>query len=95
MSQSVFTAGAVAAAMEVARRLGVGRVDPVVLHTSQHVSIRLLPTGLVARAMRDDAQSLDRLRRELLVGQHLAARGAPSVGLAECLPIRIIRTGLS
>jgi Phosphotransferase enzyme family len=79
MSQSVFSAGAVAAAMEVARRLGVGRANPVVLHTSQHVSIRLLPTGLVARAMRDDAQSLDRLRRELSVGQHLAAHGAPSV----------------
>jgi hypothetical protein len=86
MSQSVFSVGAVAAAMEVARRLGVGRVDPVVLHTSQHVNIRLLPTGLVARAMRDDVQSLDRLRRELSVAQHLAARGAPSVGLAAGVP---------
>jgi hypothetical protein len=36
--------------------------------------------------VRDDAQSLDRLRRELLVGQHLAARGAPSVGPAAEVP---------
>jgi hypothetical protein len=79
MSQSAFSTGAVAAAMKVAQCLRLGRVDPIVLHTSQHVSIRLLPTTLVARAERDDAQSLDRLRRELLVGQHLAARGAPSV----------------
>ncbi len=86
MSQSVFSAGAVAAATEVARRLGVGRVNPVVLHTSQHVSIRLLPTSLVARVVRDEAQSLDRLRRELAVGQHLAERGAPSVGLAAGVP---------
>jgi hypothetical protein len=86
MCQSEFSAGAVAAAMKVAQRLAVGRVDPVVLHTSQHVSIRLFPTGLVARAVRDDAPSLDRLRRELSVGQHLAARGAPSVGLAAGVP---------
>lgn len=72
--------------MEVARRLGVGHVNPVVLHTSQHVSILLLPAGLVTRAVRDDAQSLDRLRRELLVGQHLAARGAPSVEPAAEVP---------
>jgi hypothetical protein len=72
--------------MEVARRLGLGRVDPTVLHTSRHVSIRLLPMGLVARAMRDDAQSLDRLRRELSVAQHLAARGAPSVSPAAGVP---------
>jgi hypothetical protein len=72
--------------MEVARRLDVGGVHPVVLHISQHVSIRLLPTGLVARAVRDHTQSLDRLRRELSVGQHLSARGAPSVGLAAGVP---------
>ena len=72
--------------MEVVCCLGVGRVDPVVLHTSQHVSIRLLPTDLVARAVRDDAQSLDRLRRELSVGQHLTLRGAPSVGLVAGVP---------
>lgn len=86
MSQSVFSKGAIAAALEVVRRLGVGHVNPVVLHTAQHVSIRLLPTGLVARAVHDDAQSLDRLRRELSVGQHLAARGAPAVGLAVGVP---------
>ncbi len=86
MSQSIFSAGAVAAVTKVAQCLRVGRVDPVVLHTSQHVSIRLLPTGLVARAVRDDRQSLDRLRRELSVGQHLAARGAPSVRLAAEVP---------
>jgi Phosphotransferase enzyme family len=86
MSQSAFSAGAVAAAMKVAQCLRVGRVHPVVLHTSQHVTIRLLPTDLVARAVRDDAQSLDRLRRELSVGQHLSARGAPSVGLAAGVP---------
>jgi hypothetical protein len=72
--------------MECAHRLGVGRVDPIVLHTSRHVSIRLLPTGLVARAMREDAQSLDRLRRELAVAQHLTARGAPGVRLAAGVP---------
>jgi hypothetical protein len=86
MSQSAFLAGAVAATMKVPQCLHVGRVDPVVLHTSQHVSIRLFPTGLVARAVPDDAQSLNRLRRELSVAQHLAARGAPSVRLAAGVP---------
>jgi hypothetical protein len=86
MSQSAFSAGAVAAVTKVAQCLRLGRVDPVVLHTSQHVSIRLLPTGPVARAVRDDTQSLDRLRRELSVGQHLSARAAPSVGLAARVP---------
>jgi len=86
MSQSEFLAGASAAAAEVSRRLGVGCVHPVVLHVSQHVSIRLLPTGLVARAVRDDALSRERLHRELSVAQHLSARGAPSVGLAAGVP---------
>jgi hypothetical protein len=86
MSQLAFSAGAVTAAMELGRRLGIGRVNPVVLHTSQHVSIRLLPTSLVARAVCDDAQSLARLRRELSVGQHLAVRRAPCVRLAAAVP---------
>lgn len=72
--------------MQLGSRLGIGRVNPVVLHSSQHVSIRLLPTDLVARAVCDDAPSVARLRRELSVGEHLAARQAPSVRLAAGVP---------
>jgi hypothetical protein len=80
MSNLESTAGAVAAVVEVARRLGIGRVDPVVLHASQHVSIRLLPAGPVARVVRHDTHSLDNLRRELIVARFLASQGAPIVG---------------
>lgn len=86
MFKSGSTAGAVAAAIHVARRLGIGRADPVVLHASQHVSIRLLPAGPVARVVHDDTRSLDRLRRELTIARFLAARGAPIVGLATAVP---------
>jgi Ser/Thr protein kinase RdoA (MazF antagonist) len=85
-SKSGFTAGAVAAAIEVAGGLGIGRADPVVLHVSQHVSIRLHPAGPVARVVRDDPRSLERLSRELTVARFLAARGAPIVRLAAAIP---------
>jgi Ser/Thr protein kinase RdoA (MazF antagonist) len=80
------TAGALEAAIQVARRLGIGCADPVVLHASQHVSIRLLPAGPVARVVRDDSHSVDRLRRELMVTRFLAGRGAPVAGLATAIP---------
>ena len=80
------TAGAVAAAIRVARCLGIGRPDPTVLHVSQHVSIRMLPAGPVARVVYDDTHSLDKLRRELTVARFLAAREAPIVGLATAVP---------
>jgi hypothetical protein len=79
--------GAVHAAFETAARLGLGRVDPVVLHHSQHVSIRLFPLKVVARVMRMDEPAAEaRLRRELAVAGHLVAKGAPVVGTVSELP---------
>ncbi len=80
------TVRALAAAVQAAGRLGIGCADPVVLHASQHVGIRLGPAGPVARVVRNDERSLARLRRELIVARFLAERGAPIVGLAADVP---------
>jgi predicted trehalose synthase len=80
LSPAQISAGAVHAAIRVARRLGIGPVDPLVLHASQHVSIRLRPLDVVARvAGTQEAGAAARLRRELAVARHLVARSAPVV----------------
>jgi predicted trehalose synthase len=67
----------------MARRLGMGRVDSVFLHESQHVSVRLFPLDVVARAMRaSDPGATARLALEVDVARHLARNGAPIAGLA-------------
>lgn len=86
MSKSEFTAGAAAAAMQVARDLGIERADAVVLYASQHISVRLLPAGLVARIVPDNTHSVNKLRCELVVARFLAARGAPVVRVTSDIP---------
>jgi len=71
----------VGAAVAVARELGLGRVQPVVLKLAHHTSVHLAPWPIVARV--DSSFSLERMaplmRRELEVAAHLAARGGPAV----------------
>jgi hypothetical protein len=69
------------AAIQVARLIGIGWTEPVILHHSEHISIRLFPSDVVARvatAARPDAEDL--LQRELAVARHLVERAAPIVG---------------
>jgi predicted trehalose synthase len=81
------SAEAVQAALSVARRLGVGPVEPLVFHASQHVSIRLHPLDVVARVVRtQEPDATARLRRELVVARHLVERSAPVVPPTTELP---------
>jgi len=70
-----------AAARAVARRAGLGAVEPQILKLAKHTSVRLTPLPIVARIQSNE--SLDQAHasasRELTVAGHLAARGAPSV----------------
>lgn len=79
-------AAAIDAAANAALCLGMGCPDPVLLHASQHVSVRLFPSGPVARVVRNDSHSVRKLCRELDVAHHLAARGAPAVRLCGTIP---------
>jgi Ser/Thr protein kinase RdoA (MazF antagonist) len=72
-------ASAVAAVVHVAQSLGIESAAPVLLHASQHISIRSSPTGPVARVVLDDGTSATKLRQELRVARYLASRGAPIV----------------
>jgi hypothetical protein len=68
------------AAIQVARLTGIGPIDPIILRHSEHISIRLFPSDVVARvllARRPEAE--DRLRRELAVARHLVEKAAPIV----------------
>src|SRR5258708_10928275 len=83
ISQAQIPAGAVEAATRLARRLGIDRVDPGILHKSQHISIRLFPLDIVARVVSlDQAVAIERLNREIAALQHLYKKSAPVVGLA-------------
>ncbi len=87
ISQAQIPAGAVEAATRLAHRLGIDRVDPGILHKSQHISIRLFPLDIVARVVSlDQAGAIERLNREVAVVQHLVEKSAPVVGLANELP---------
>jgi Ser/Thr protein kinase RdoA (MazF antagonist) len=62
-------------------------MDPVILHASQRISIRLFPLNVVARAVSfDDQAATDRLTREIDVARHLAKSAAPVVGPTPELP---------
>jgi hypothetical protein len=75
------------AAGALARRLGLCGVEPLILHESQHISIRLLPLDIVARAVSaGDRQATERLAREIEVACHLLENRAPVVGPAAGLP---------
>jgi Ser/Thr protein kinase RdoA (MazF antagonist) len=74
---------AVEAVTRLAHRFGIGRVDPVILHESRRVTIRLFPLNVVARAVSiDDHEATSRLSREIEVARHLAKSAVPIVGPA-------------
>lgn len=78
---------AVEATIRLAQRLGVRRADPVILHESQRVTIRLFPLGVVARAVSiHDREAASRLSREVDIARHLAKSAAPIVNPATELP---------
>jgi hypothetical protein len=87
MSQSELIPKALRAAREVARRLGVGPVDPVFLHRSEHISILLPSIAVVARTLvRTAGGSAERLCRELAVARHISERKAPIVAPSALYP---------
>jgi hypothetical protein len=74
---------ALQAATSVAHRLGVDCVDPTILHHSEHISIALFPSDIVARVVRaENIEAEKKLRREVEVGRHLVQKGAPVVSPA-------------
>jgi len=76
----------VESARRVARRLGLGEVEPRLLAISEHVTLHLSPAPVVAR-VKKGAGAEAAMRRELDVVRHLAERGAPVVApLAEAGP---------
>jgi aminoglycoside phosphotransferase (APT) family kinase protein len=86
-SQTRISSAAVEAAVRLGRRLGIGRVDPVVLRASRNVSIRLAPLNVVARAIASvDGKTIEWTTRELNVARHLVENGAPVVGPSTALP---------
>ncbi len=88
-SQAQISSGAVEATVRLAHQLGIARVHPVILHESQHVSIRLFPADVVARVVVSaDAKATSRVTRELRVARHLIENAAPlSVPAPNCLPV--------
>lgn len=78
---------AVQAMTRLARRLGMGGVQPLFLRNSQHISVRLLPHDVVARAMRAGApEATARLTLEVDIAHHLVGNGAPVAGPAADWP---------
>jgi hypothetical protein len=85
--QAQIRARAKHAVISLAARFGLAPIEPVILHHSQHISIRLLPLDVVARVVRgDEAEAGNKLRRELAVVRHLIRRAAPVVGPITDLP---------
>jgi streptomycin 6-kinase len=70
-------AESIEAAGRVADRLGLGAIDPVPLHISDHVTLRLMSTPAVARIK--PALAAATMRRELAVVAYLTEKGAPVV----------------
>ena len=65
-------------ARRVARRLGLGEVEPRLLAISEHITLHLSPAPVVARVKRGLGAEAA-MRRELDVMRHLAEKGAPVV----------------
>lgn len=87
VSQIQMSSRAVEAAIRLAQRLGVRRVDPVILHESRRVTIRLFPLDLVARVVSiHDQEATSRLCGEIDIARHLAKSAAPIVAPATELP---------
>jgi hypothetical protein len=86
-SQAHIAARAMQAAMAVARQLDIGCSEPTILRHSQHVSIRLFPSDVVARVLQAEQPEAERqLCRELAVARHLVQKGAPVVGPTSTIP---------
>lgn len=68
----------VESARRVARRLGLGVVEPRLLAISEHVTLHLSPAPVVARVKKGLGAEAA-MRRELDVMLHLAEKGAPVV----------------
>ena len=70
-----------AAVRTLAEQLGLGVVEPVILHLARHTVVRLGSLPLVARVQSAGplAQALATMARELEVVQHLVREGAPVV----------------
>jgi hypothetical protein len=86
-SGTEITDRATQAALQVARLIGIGPIEAIILHHSQHISIRLFPSDVVARVLlagRREAEG--QLRRELTVARHLVENAAPIVGPVTELP---------
>jgi Phosphotransferase enzyme family len=66
---------------KLAKELGIGPVAPSILKLAHHTTIRLFPLSIVARVQ--SAEPVERaaaaMERELALGRHLAAVGAPAV----------------
>jgi Ser/Thr protein kinase RdoA (MazF antagonist) len=78
---------AVQAARSLALHLGIACARPMILHHSEHVSIRLSPSDVVVRVRAAErSESEGQLRRELAVARHLVEKAAPAVGPVTDLP---------
>jgi hypothetical protein len=73
-------ARALQAAVAVARRLGLDCGDARLLHHSEHISLALFPSPVVARVRPWTRDADAGARRELAVARHLVGKGAPAVG---------------
>ncbi len=74
-----------AAASKAAASVGLGTVTPELLHLGNHTSARVAPWPIVARIASGPSfdYSDGSIARELSIGNHLAARRAPSVRPAD------------
>ena len=87
MSHSHISSRAVEAATRLAQRLRIPCRDPIILHESLHISIRLFPLDVVARAVSiGDQEATNRLTREICIARHLARNDAPVVGPSTEVP---------
>lgn len=68
------------AAMSAAEKAGLGPVTPELLHVGNHTSVRLSPLPVVARVATGTSFDLSpaAVAHELVIGMHLASRGAPA-----------------
>ena len=74
------------AASEVARFVGAGRVEQILLHHSEHVTVLWPSVKTVARIVLGTEESAELLSRELAVARYLAERRAPIAAPSNILP---------
>jgi len=78
---------ALQAASEVAGRVAAGRVESILLHHSQHISVFWPSVETVARiVVRAEEGAAERLSRELAIARYLTERNAPVVPPSPILP---------